>query len=325
MHADAVVIGEAEYTLPELLADFEKGCLKPFYQSKKYTDPNEIPPADHKIKFDASFLESIQATRGCPNQCQFCAIKQIEGCILRSRPIKNVIDEINSIKKKRLFFVDASLTINPLYSKELFNKMKEFNKKFDFCGNINILVKDDEFLKLAGEAGCQLIQVGFESISQKSIDDINKKTNKIKDYAKAIRKIKDYGIMVMGLFIFGFDKDYPDIFAKTLDTINLWNIDRAFFFILTPYPGTNIFYKLDAEGRILTKNWSKYTQMNVVFQPKNMSVDYLYNETNYMTKNFHSLSNSLRRSFNDKNFSLNRLVRRTLRDMSAKNYSKILS
>ncbi|MCX6667990.1 MAG: radical SAM protein [Euryarchaeota archaeon] len=324
-HADAVVIGEAEYSLPELLMDLEKGGLKPFYRPKKFIDPNEIPSANHQIRVDNAFMESVQATRGCPNQCQFCAIKEIEGCILRSRPIKNVIEEIKSIKKKHLFFADASLTINPSYSKLLFGEMKELNKKFDCCGNINILTKDDDFLKLASDAGCELIQVGFESISQKSIDDINKKTNKVEDYARAIRKIKDHNIMVMGLFIFGFDMDAPDIFTKTLDAIHQWNIDRAFFFILTPYPGTPIFDKLDGAGRILTKDWSKYTQMQVVFKPKNMSIDYLYNGAQGLMEDFHSLSNSLRRSFNDENFRLNRLITRTVRDISAKRYHKILS
>ena len=323
-HADAVVIGEAEYSLPQLLTDLEKGELKPFYRSKKFVDPNEIPSADHQIRVESPFIESVQATRGCPNQCQFCAIKEIEGCILRSRPIENVIEEIKSINKKRLFFADASLTINPSYSKSLFKEMKELNKKFDCCGNINVLAKDDEFLKLASEAGCELIQVGFESISQKSIDDINKKTNKVEEYAKAIRKIEDYGIMVMGLFIFGFDKDAQDIFTKTLDAVNEWNIDRAFFFILTPYPGTNIFHKLDEEGRILTKDWSKYTQMQVVFQPKNMTIDELSTGTKRVIEDFHSISNSLRRCFNDDDLSLTRFIARISRDISAKWYYKTL-
>jgi radical SAM superfamily enzyme YgiQ (UPF0313 family) len=323
-HADAVVIGEAEYSLPKLLMDLEKDDLKPFYHSKKFVDPNEIPPADHHIRFDSSFIESVQATRGCPNQCQFCAINKIEGRILRLRPIENVIEEIKSIDKKRLFFVDASLTINPSYSKSLFREMRGLNKKFDCCGNINVLTKDDEFLKLASEAGCELIQVGFESISQKSIDKINKKTNKVEDYARAIRKIKDHNIMVMGLFIFGFDTDTQDVFTKTLDAINQWNIDRAFFFVLTPYPGTPIFDKLDEEGQILTKDWSKYTQMQVVFQPKNISINELTNGTQRVIKDFHSISNSLRRSFNDDNFSLNRFVTRISRDISAKKYYKTL-
>lgn len=323
-HADAVVIGEAEYSLPELLMDLEKGDLKPFYHSKKFVNPDEIPPANHQIRVDSAFIESVQATRGCPNRCQFCAIKEVEGCILRSRPIKNVIEEIKSINKKRLFFADASLTINPSYSKSLFREMRELNKKFDCCGNINILAKDDEFLKLASEAGCELIQVGFESISQRSIDEIKKKTNRVEDYARAIRKIEDYNIMVMGLFIFGFDMDTPDIFTKTLDAIHRWNIDRAFFFTLTPYPGTPIFDKLDEEGRILTKDWSKYTQMQVVFQPKNMSIDELAKGTQRVVKDFHSISNSLRRGFNDDDFSLNRFVTRISRDISAKRYYKML-
>jgi radical SAM superfamily enzyme YgiQ (UPF0313 family) len=248
----------------------------------------------------------------------------MEGCNLRIRPIKYVIEEIKSIKKNYLFFADSSLTINPGYSKTLFKEMKELNKKFDCCGNINTLAKDDEFLKLASEAGCNLIQVGFESISQESIDAVGKTTNKVVDYAKAVSKIKDHGIMVMGLFMFGFDSDTPDIFDRTLNAIYKMDIDRAYFFILTPFPGTSIFDRMYKEGRILTKNWSKYNIHNVVFQPKNMSIDELSTGTQRVVEEFHSISNSLRRSFNDENFSLNRFITRISRDISAKRYYKTL-
>jgi radical SAM superfamily enzyme YgiQ (UPF0313 family) len=323
-HANSVVIGEAEETLPQLLDDLEKGKLKPFYFSKKFVEPKNIPPANHSIGRYTFFIESIQATRGCPNNCQFCAIGRMEGCILRIRPIKYVIEEIKSIKKNYLFFADSSLTTNPGYSKTLFKEMKELNKKFDCCGNINTLAKDDEFLKLASEAGCNLIQVGFESISQESIDAVGKTTNKVVDYSKAVSKIKDHGIMVMGLFMFGFDSDTPDIFDRTLNAIYKMDLDRAYFFILTPFPGTSIFNRMYKEGRILTKNWSKYNIHNVVFQPKNMSIDELSTGTQRVVEEFHSISNSLRRSFNDENFSLNRFITRISRDISAKRYYKTL-
>ena len=322
-HADSVVMGEAESTWPQLLDDFGKGKLKPFYASKEPTDPKNIPPADHSIGVNTPFIDSIQATRGCPNNCQFCAIRNIEGRVLRARPIKKVMDEIESIRKKYLFFADASLTINPSYSKSLFKEMKELNKKFDCCGNINILAEDGEFLKLASEAGCRLIQVGFESISQKSIDTISK-NNKVKNYEKAVKKIEDYGIMVMGLFMFGFDTDTPDIFDKTLDAIYKWKLDRARFSILTPFPGTPLYNKLEAENRILTRNWSKYNIQKVVFKPKSMSMDQLSNGIKELVEEFHSISNSFKRSFNDSDFNLNQFITKNLRDFSAKHYYKTL-
>lgn len=323
-HADAVVIGEAENILPQLLIDKERNELKPFYVSNKNVEPDEISPADHSIRFGASLIEPLQASRGCPNQCKFCAIKSIEGCRLRKRPIKDVIEEIKTIKKQRLFFIDASLTNSPQYAKSLFKEMKGINKKFVCCGNINVLSKDDEFLKLASEAGCDIIQVGFESISQQSIDNMNKKTNIVKDYAKVVKKIKDYNIMTMGLFMFGFDSDYPDVFDKTLKVINKWKIERGFFSILTPFPGTPIFEKMEKEGRILINDWSQYNPTKVVFQPKNMTTEELYLGTKKVVKEFHSLKNLLKSSFSEEKFNLNHFIGRSFRDFSSLRYYEIL-
>jgi len=321
-HADAVVIGEAEETWPQLLQDVEQVTLKPFYRSLKGVDPSKIPPAAHDAGMDIPFIESIQATRGCPNNCQFCAIHTVEGSLLRERPVEQVVRELESIKKKHLFFADASLTIHPEYSKALFSEMRSLDKTFDCCGNINVLARDEEFLKLAREAGCNLIQVGFESVSQETINAIGKRTNKVEMYDSAVKKIEDYGIMVMGLFMFGFDTDNPDIFNHTLDAIYRWDIDRARFSVLTPFPGAALFNRYEQEGRILTKDWSKYDFQKVVFQPKQMSVRELAQGTQYLVEEFHSLKNSLRRSFTDENFSLNRFFTRTFRDFSSRRYYK---
>lgn len=288
-HADSVVIGEAEISLPQLLQDYEMGKLKPFYQSKP-VEPQEIPPA-RRIKRKIPFMASIQATRGCPVGCKFCSIQNIEGLIFRPRPIKMVVKEMKSIRQKQLFFADSSMTINPSYTKSLFREMKGLDKRFECAGNINILARDDKLLKLASEAGCKLWQVGFESISQETLDSIEKRTNKVLEYASAVRKIHDHGMMIMGLFMFGFDTDKTDVFDKTLETIDSLELDRARFSIVTPYPGTQLFNELECEGRILTRDWSKYDLHNVVFRPKNMTPDELYNGFVGAVRKFHSFSN----------------------------------
>jgi len=249
-HADAVVIGEAEHTWPKLLKDIQNKTLQPIYHSSSFIDPAAIPPAKRYGKYKTFSPVSIQAARGCPMQCTFCSMQYVEGSIYRPRPIKNIIDEMYTIKEKLLYFTDASLTINPKFTKDLFREMRDLNKRFDCYGNINVLGRDEEFLKLASEAGCRRWLVGFESISQEAIDSVRKKTNKVTEYGTSIRKIKDHGMMASGLFMFGFDSDYPNVFDNTLQALRKWDIDTAAFSIFTPYPGTQLFTKLHNEGRI---------------------------------------------------------------------------
>ena len=147
-HADSVVIGEAELTWPKVLEDIEKGTLKPFYRSEKLVEPEDIPAARHDIGSYNPFTEAIQASRGCPVGCEFCAMQIVEGPRFRGRPVDHIIDEMKTIKSKSIFFADASLTINPNYTKSLFKEMKYLNKSFECFGNINVLSRDDEFLKL---------------------------------------------------------------------------------------------------------------------------------------------------------------------------------
>lgn len=312
-HADSVVIGEAEVTWPQLLNDLENKKLKPFYISNKLIEPELIPPAK-RSRQNISFTAKIQATRGCPINCEFCVVREIEGTKFRARPINNVIEEIKSIKNKHLFFIDSSLTINPKYTKSLFKEMIGLNKKFDCFGNINVLAKDDELLSLASEAGCNKWFVGLESISQETINSIGKKTNKIEEYGIAIQKIKNHGMMITGLFMYGFDNDTPYVFDRTLQALDELNLDTASFSIVTPYPGTHLFEKLVKERRILTKDWSKYNEGNVVFKPKNMSVEELFQGTKKASKKYYSFPNSLKRCIRSKNLNLSHFVDKVARN-----------
>lgn len=296
-HADSVVIGEAEITWPKLLKDFEKGKLNKFYKQEKPVDLNSIPNPKRDIYKNFSKVAPIELSRGCPVGCDFCTISNTAyGRIFRTRPIENVIGEIRDLPQKYLWLCDPSLTTKPNYTKAFFRQIKDFNKKLVKCnGNVNILAKDDEFLRLASDAGCLEWLVGFDSISQMSINQVGKKTNKIKEYRRVVKKIHDYGMMVMGSLIFGFDTDTLDIFDKSYDFINEIGIDVIPINILTPYPGTPLFKKLNAEGRILTKDWSKYTTREVVFQPKNMTPDELMENTIRLHQKLHKTSHCMSR------------------------------
>ncbi len=293
-HADAVVIGEAELTWPKVLEDAERGELKPFYIAEKLVEPELIPPARHDIGV-YTIMEPIQASRGCPVGCEFCAMQKIEGRRFRGRPVDNVINEMKMIKSKTIFFVDASLTISPPYTKSLFAKMAPLNKKFHCFGNINVLAKDEEFLKLASEAGVERWYVGIESIVQENIDMSGKRTNKVEIYRDAIKKIRDYGMSVTGFFMFGFDNDTPEVFDKTLEFMLALDLDGISFSVLTPYPGTRLAERLEREGRIISKDWSKYDEGNVNFIPKKMTREELHNGIRKIAREYFSYRNIFRR------------------------------
>ena len=200
-------------------------------------------------------------------------------------------------KHKIISFYDPSLISDIEYATTLFNELKNLNKKILCQGTINILGKSDEFLKIAKEAGLFSWYIGFESISQKSLNETNKKVNQVDDYRSSIKKIKDYNMIINGAFVFGFDNDGPDIFEKTYDSIKNWDIDMVDFHILTPFPGTVLYKRLKKEGRILTEDWDKYNLVNVVFQPKNMSAKELFEGTRWITKKYFSVKNIIKRYY----------------------------
>jgi len=303
-HADAVVIGEAEFLWPQLLDDVEKGKLKPFYENAGPVDSKDIPnPIRLKSQKHSSYAV-VQATRGCPYGCEFCSIyHQKFGHIFRKKPIEKVVQDIQSIREKFFFFADPSLTIDIKYTKELFKELRPLNKKFNCFGNIDALTNDKELLKLASDAGCVLWHVGIESISPESLKLMGKKMNKIEDYPIAIQNVNDYGMNVFGEFVFGFDTDMPTIFEQTEEVIRDWNMMPGFQ-ILVPYPGSPLFDKLEKEGRILTKDWSEYTINNVVFQPKQMDSDFLKDEVKRLYEHCYSLYPRLARSIKSMKFGL---------------------
>lgn len=268
-HADSVMVGENEITWPKLLEDYKKGSLQPFYIQEQPVDPDIIPAARRNIGDSCLPIARIQATRGCPYNCEFCRIPAMEGIQLRKRPIENVIKELKSIPQKFLYFSDGSLTIDPDHTKSLFKEMKGLRKKFCCSGNPDVL-GDDEFLKLAKSAGCMAWYIGFESLSKETISAIGKKTNKIEDYPEIIKNVHDHKMAVFASFIFGFDTDTVDLFKETIKKGIEWDMDVIETNTLTPFPGTRLYKRFEKEGRIITKEWYKYNEGDVVFKLKNM-------------------------------------------------------
>jgi len=276
-HADAVVIGEAEDTWPQLLKDFENGTLKPFYRPTKPVDLKSIPFARRDVVVKNLLVARIQATRGCPHNCNFCCISSIEGTKLRKRPIDNVIEEIKSIPQKFLIFCDASLTSDTEYTKELFKRMKGLKKKFSCCGNADVLGSNSGLLILAKKAGCIAWHIGFENFNQQTLDRIGKKTNIVEKYKDVVEKIHKNKMAVIGSFIIGFDEETKDSLSKYSKQIEKLELDTVELNILTPFPGTSLYLEMEKDGRIFTKDWFRYSEGSrrddIVFQPKNMTVE----------------------------------------------------
>jgi radical SAM superfamily enzyme YgiQ (UPF0313 family) len=319
VHADAVFVGEAEDTWPEFLKDFEEGNIKEFYIAVKPVDPSVVRKPRYDI-YPENTEFGILASRGCPYKCKFCAVSTSKfGNVYRKRPVDHVIEEIKSLSMNKFTFQDSSMTIDVNYTKEIFKQMKNLNTHFWAMGNIKGLVKDDELLRLAAEAGCIGWFIGFESINQKSLIGVNK-PNKVDDYLQGIKKIRDNGMMIMGGFVFGFDSDTIDVFDKTDDFLRKSEIDVVELGILTPYPGTPLFASLDKEGRILTREWSKYDHDYVVFQPKNMSVEELYENVQRIRKNYFKTSRCMIRIIKSIRFGFNSLQFLTRETILLKNY-----
>lgn len=295
-HADSVVIGEGEESWPKLLKDFENKRLKPFYQQDRPVNLSKLPKRNSKKIKTYGINAFVQSSRGCSFRCKYCSITNTEHWrVYRTRPVEQVIEELSSMPQKLISFSESSLTINKKHTKELFREMKNLNKKFSCNGNIKILSEDDELLKLAADAGCIHWLCGFESINHKNIDEFCNTTKKCKDYKRAIKKIKDYGMDIFGNFIFGFDNDRINVFEDTLNVLYDWDLNIGNFYILTPFPGTPLYDKLDSEGRIFNKDWSLYNFLNAVFKPKYMTPEELEGGLEYMYKNFYSSKNALKR------------------------------
>ena len=295
-HADSVLLGLGELNWLKLLEDFEKNKLKPFYQPLRYDKSVKIPSTN--IELPGFVLTgAVEATRGCPYGCEFCRETNIPGgSQFYKRPVDEVVAEIKSMPQKAFTFYDTSLTIHPEYTKSLFKKMKGLHKRFSCNGNSDVLALDKELVKLSKEAGCVSWLIGFESVSQTTLDDIGKKTNKVKEYAQAVKNVHNHGMIAIGCFVFGFDTDTKDVFEETLKMIKDLKIDVADFLILTPFPGTPIFDRFEKERRIVTNDWSKYNMKGVVFKPKNMTSEELLYGVRKMYKEFYSAPHAIRRA-----------------------------
>jgi radical SAM superfamily enzyme YgiQ (UPF0313 family) len=272
-YADTLLLGEAEDIWEDLLNDFQNGTLKEKYQRTTPLDLAKLKPYPLDIIDPAkyNYTWSVVVTRGCPFKCEFCLVHKFFNKF-ELRPIENIVAEVKTLKEWGIEWVELhsdNLTQNKEYAIELFEALAPLN--MNFFGETTIMIaRDERLLAAAQKAGVKSLLFGIETPDAKALKDQGKafvKPDKIKEYVKII---KSYGIEVIGDFLFGFDAHNENIFQETLDFVKDIEIDTVYPHLVIPFPGSGTFKKLDEEGRILTKDWSKYEGSNAVFEPKLM-------------------------------------------------------
>jgi len=295
-HANAVAVGEGELVWPMILRDCEEGRLSGIYRSERLPDLEHMPAPRWDLIKGRVYGKGVSiATRGCPFACDYCSIPAMYQRRMRYRPIGQVVDEIRRMPGRALVFWDDNIGANPAYAMELFEAIIPLKRWWTSQVTLEAVL-DGEFLDLAARSGCKAMFIGLESISQASLNGANKKHNHVTSYRELTDQLHRHGIAIQAGTIFGFDHDDRSIFRNTVEYFQEIAIDSATIGILVPYPNTPLFKRLDAEGRILTRDWSKYDgKRHVVFQPALMSADELLIGTEWAARRFYSISSIMNR------------------------------
>jgi radical SAM superfamily enzyme YgiQ (UPF0313 family) len=296
LHADVIIVGEAELTWPRFLKDFETGQYARQYTSDVPPTLEDAPMARKALYHRQDYTSGrLFATRGCVYGCDFCSLAVMYQRKVRKRPLGSVAAEYASFPGKVIIFWDDNLANDREYAKDLFRAIAPHKKWWSSQAGIQA-GEDEEFLELAARSGCKQLFIGLESISQSSMNEVHKGFNRVDDYARIIERIHAHGIAVQAGIVFGFDHDTEAVFDETLDFLEAAGVQNATFNILTPYPGTCLYQRLEAEGRILTRDWSKYNgREDVVFQPRSMSHETLLEGYRHANRRFYSAESIYRR------------------------------
>ena len=305
-HCDSVVIGEGEGQWLQVLQDAVQGGLKRIYQNSHPFSLDRLPPPRWDLLPARRYFvpQTVQVSRGCPMACSFCSVSSFFGRSYRYRPIPHILEELKALKRKFLVFVDDNISGNPDLAKELFVSMAPLKKKWVSQSSLTI-ADDPELLDLAARSGCIGLLIGFESISPEVLKSIGKQVNLRRKYGEAIRRIHQHGIHIQGSFIFGFDGDTPETIRATVQFVKENRLTGVNYCHLTPFPGTRLYDDLEREGRIMTRDWSRYDRQNIVFQPRHFTPEDLQDRIFWsyrQTYNWRSLWQ--RRPFSFQHFSL---------------------
>jgi radical SAM superfamily enzyme YgiQ (UPF0313 family) len=295
-HCDAVVIGEVELVIDKLLDDLKAGTMRGTYKSTKLHPMvgMKMPRYDLLKKHRYVNKTFVQTSRGCHQGCTFCAEPLMNGLKFRYRPVDEVIHEMENCGSRVISINDADFFGTPERPKEVMRALKGRGLKWQ-AGVTSKLAQDDRMLELAAESGCTLMSIGFESISRSTLKSVHKHVNRPETFAALVEKVHSYGIMVFGLFMFGFDGDDMAVFDDTAAFNIEADYDAVAYSVLTPYPGTLTWYELKKANRIASFDWEKYDQAHVVYRPAQMSGEELRIGHMQAYDQFYSLSSMAKR------------------------------
>jgi radical SAM superfamily enzyme YgiQ (UPF0313 family) len=310
--ADAVVRGEADEMWPQVLRDAERGNLQPVYQPpivnghdvkpslKDYpivpwdeldlTDFNfmrHVPRWARRTfrqlgyPFDALYVLPIESGRGCPYGCDFCTVTGFFGDQIRFRDNENVIAELRRLealsKRDNAFvlacFIDDNFAINVKRTKSLLREMINQNICLYWFGQVSMnLLRDDELVELMAQSGARALLIGLESIDSDSLKASNKSFNKPSEYESILRRLARNNIFAITTFIFGLEADRRGVAENTMRSIRSWAPCLPLFGVLTPYPGTPLYTRLEKEGRLTRpRHWLDFQSFKATYVPKHMT------------------------------------------------------
>jgi radical SAM superfamily enzyme YgiQ (UPF0313 family) len=303
-HADAVVIGEAEQTWPEVIDDARHGTLRKFYRATGRPGLAGLRP-DRSIYRNKRYLPVglVEAGRGCHFKCEFCAVTTVFEASQTRRPTDEIIDEIRRVQRefgrKLFFFVDDNITSNLEEAKAFFRALIPLGIRWVSQSSINA-AHDKEFLDLLHRSGCMGVLIGFESVDERNLAAMNKRFNTMRGgFEQALSNLRKYGIRVYGTFIFGYDGDTPDTFDRTVRFAKEHALYIAAFNHLTPFPGTPLYERLSRERRLRFERWwldDEYSYNTIPFRPAQIEPDELQRLCVDARRRFYTWPSILRRS-----------------------------
>jgi radical SAM superfamily enzyme YgiQ (UPF0313 family) len=273
-HADAVFLGPGEQTFPQFLDDVAAGRAARRYVSTAGRTLERLPPIRRDLICRRRYLvpNSIVVTRGCPQHCDFCYKDAFfeGGRSFYTQRVDDALAEISRLPGRHLYFLDDHLLGDRRFSAALFEGMRGMDRLFQGAATVDSILRGD-LIERAAEAGLRSIFVGFETLSPANLARSNKRQNLGRDYAAVTNRLHDLGVMINGSFVFGMDDDDEDVFRRTVDWAIGHGVTTATFHIQTPYPGTRLYARMEADGRLLTRDWDLYDTRHVVYRPTRLT------------------------------------------------------
>jgi radical SAM superfamily enzyme YgiQ (UPF0313 family) len=276
-HADTIFLGPGEDTWPQFLADFRAGRPGKIYQSKIRTLVG-VPKIRRDLIRRHLYLvpNSIVVSRGCPHACDFCYKEAFfeGGRSFYTQTVDDALAEIERLPGRHLYFLDDHLFGNPRFAAALFDGMRGMGRLWQAAGTVKSILAPG-LLEKAVAAGLRSLFVGFETLSPQNLREHDKYQNLDRDYTAAIRRLHGLGVMVNGSFVFGMDDDDETVFGRTVEWAVAQGVETATFHILTPYPGTALHARMEAAGRVTSRDWNLYDTRHAVYRPAKMSAEAL--------------------------------------------------